>query len=281
LIAAWAGDFDETDRCMEIVAAMAERLEQPTFLWFYVYTSATQAMIAGDTDEAERLARQALEIGIDSGQPDATSQFGAQIMTVAAQRGTMGELAPLILQATVDLPSLPAFRGALAMAYAEGDRTAEARSLLEAFAATGFDLPLDVSWLTGMTCYSEAAIECRDIASAGPLFDLLKPWAVQFADTGVSTTGSVSHFLGGLACVLGRHEESNAYFEQASALHGGRTKWFAARTNLSWGRMLLERRASGDTEKAERLLTKAMADARQYGYGTVERRASMALQQVG
>ena len=161
LIAAWAGDFDETDRCMEIVASMAERLEQPTFLWYYIYTSATQAMIAGDTDEAERLAREALEIGIESGQPDAASQFGAQIMTVAAQRGTMGELAPLILQATVNLPALPAFRGALAMAYVEGDRNDEARSVLESFATTGFELPLDVSWLTGMTCSSEAAIECR------------------------------------------------------------------------------------------------------------------------
>jgi len=69
--------------------------------------------------------------------------------------------------------------------------------------------------------------------------------------------------------------------EHETLTPGERTKWFAARTNLSWGRMLLERGASGDEMKAKLLLTTAWSNARKYGYGTVERRASTALQQVG
>lgn len=60
-----------------------------------------------------------------------------------------------------------------------------------------------------------------------------------------------------------------------------KAEFFAARTNLLWGAMLAERGAMGDTEKARNLLTKAHTAAVTNGYGTVERRAEAALQQVG
>jgi hypothetical protein len=54
--------------------------------------------------------------------------------------------------------------------------------------------------------------------------------------------------------------------------------FFAARTELLWGRMLAERGAPGDTGKARDLLTRAHATAAAHRYGTVERRAAAALQ---
>jgi hypothetical protein len=58
-------------------------------------------------------------------------------------------------------------------------------------------------------------------------------------------------------------------------------KFFAARTDLSWGRVLAERRAPRDTEKARELLTKAHSAAAANGYGSVERRAATALEGLG
>ena len=58
-------------------------------------------------------------------------------------------------------------------------------------------------------------------------------------------------------------------------------KFFAARTDLLWGRMLAERKAQGDTEKARDLLTKAHTAAVVHGYGTVERRAAAASAGLG
>jgi hypothetical protein len=58
-------------------------------------------------------------------------------------------------------------------------------------------------------------------------------------------------------------------------------KSFAARTNLSWGRMLAERGSPGDAEKARALVTRAHTAAMANGYGTVERRATAALQNLG
>jgi hypothetical protein len=98
---------------------------------------------------------------------------------------------------------------------------------------------------------------------------------------GGSAQGSVSHYLGGLATVLGRYDEADAYFAQAAAFNDRvGAKFFAARTNLSWGRMLAERSASGDAEKARELLTKAQTSAAAQGYANVERRAAEALQHL-
>ena len=201
-------------------------------------------------------------------------------MVVSIQRGTMGELVPLIEQTVADNPGLPVFAAALAVAHAEADRTDDARRLLDAFAAADFDLPMDQVWITGMACYTDAAIDCRDSKYAGPLFDRLAPWADQLSTTGIAAAlGPVSHYLGGLATVLGRYDEADAYFAQSAATSDRiGVKFFAARKDLLWGRMLAERRSAGDAERARELLTRAHVVAAANGYGNVERHAVTALQ---
>ena len=122
------------------------------------------------------------------------------------------------------------------------------------------------------------AIECRDTQCAQPLFDRLAPWASQFSFSGGSAEGPVSYVLGGLATVLGRYDEGDAYFAQAAASSDRmRAKFFAARTNLAWGKMLTERNEPNDIEKARELLTKAHTAAMAYGYTILERRAHQVL----
>jgi ATP/maltotriose-dependent transcriptional regulator MalT len=150
--------------------------------------------------------------------------------------------------------------------------------MLDEFAASGFDLPLDPLWLTGMVAYAEAAIICRDPKYARPIFDLLAPWADQFSTTGITAEGPVSLVLGGLATVLGRYDDADAYFAQAAAFNDrANAKFFAANTNLAWGEMLAERNAPGDTARARELLIKAKTAAVTHGYAIVERRATQLL----
>ena len=81
--------------------------------------------------------------------------------------------------------------------------------------------------------------------------------------------------------MLGRYDEADAYFARAAAFNDrADAKFFAARTNLQWGKMLAERDAPGDTEQARHLLTKAQTVAAANGYANVERRASVALQRL-
>jgi hypothetical protein len=170
----------------------------------------------------------------------------------------------------------------LAVALAEGDRVEDAHHLLAELADADFDFPLDLAWLSGMTRCADVAIQCRDATYAGPLFDRLAPWSDQWATSaGLSSQGPVSGYLGGLAAVLGRYSEADAYFSESAALSARmKAKFFAGWTDLSWGRMLAERQAPGDTERARDLLTKAHAVAAANGYGNIERRAAAALHRL-
>jgi tetratricopeptide (TPR) repeat protein len=279
--AARAGDIDEMDRCIEIHGSMAEQLDQPIFHWGHTFVRSLRAQIAGDTDRAEELATEALQLGTDSGQPDAAIIFGAQLMIVSGQRGTMSELIPLIEQMAAETPDIPRglFASLLAKAHVEADRTDEARDLLEEFAGSAFDLPSDQIWLTGMVDFAEAAIECRDPKYARPLFDRLEPWGEQLPATGASALGPVNHYLGGLATVLGRYDDAESYFSRAAAFSRRvGAKFFAARTELLWGAMLAERGSPGDREKARDLLINAHGVSVAHGYGNVARRAADALE---
>lgn len=204
-------------------------------------------------------------------------------MIVSGQRGTMSDLVPLIEQLAAETPDISQwlFGSLLAKAHVEGGRTDKARSLLEAFAASGFDLPLDQVWLTGMVDYADAAIECGDPEYAAPLYDRLEPWAGQLPATGASALGPVSHYLGGLATVLGRYDEADAYFTEAADFSDRvGAKFFLARTRLSWGKMLAQRLGPGDAERARDLLAEAHARAVEHRYGSVERRAAEARQRL-
>ncbi|MGC9963689.1 MAG: AAA family ATPase, partial [Acidimicrobiales bacterium] len=242
--AAAAGDIDEVDRCYEIIGSTAQQVDQPTLTWQATVARSLRAQIAGDIDQAEQFATQALQIGADGGEPDAETIFGSQFMVVSLLRGTMGELVPLIEQMVADNPGLPVFAAVLALGHAEADRTDDARRLLNAFTTADFDLPMDNVWITGITLYSDAAIACRDSKYAGPLFDRLSPWVDQLSTAGITgALGPISHYLGGLATVLGRFDEADAYFAQSAAMCDRiGMKFYAARNDLWWGRMLAERR---------------------------------------
>jgi class 3 adenylate cyclase len=280
--AACSGDIVEMDRCFEIKAPLVQQLNQPFLTWVHTIQRATRALIAGDTDEAEQWATEALQVGIDSGQPDAAVIFGAQFIMVSLWRGTLGDLIPMIGQAIDDNAGLPVFVAALTLAHSEADHVEESRHLLEGFARTGFDLPLDPTWLTGMIAYADAAVEFGEPEFAGPMLELLSPFAEQWLYTDVATSGPISRTLGGLATVLRRYSEAESHFSHSvTASHRTGAKFFTARSELSWGRMLLARADSGDPETARKLLMSAHATGVLHGYGTIARRAASALADLG
>jgi tetratricopeptide (TPR) repeat protein len=277
-VASCAGDIDEMHRCYDTVGSLAEQLDQPLFNWIHAFNCALRAQFAGDIEQAEQLATKALAIGTDGGQPDANLFYGLHASAVSFDRGTLGETVPLLEQISADIPDLASgLASFLAVAHVEAGRLDDARRLLESFAATNFDHPIDTGWLGAMTQYADVAIAGRDTRYAAPLFAQLAPYPDRVVCTGVSVGASVSYHLGGLATVLGRYDE--AYFAKAAAFNDrASAKAHAARTSLSWGKMLAERNAPGDTQRARALLTKAHAAAAAHGYAAVERRAAYALQ---
>jgi class 3 adenylate cyclase len=275
------GDIHEMDRCLEIVGSVAEQVDQPIFKWGHAAHCSLRAQIAGDTVRAEQFATTAFEVASQAGQPDAFIFFAFQLGIVNLQRGTLGDLVPLIEQIGAEnADANSALVGAfLALAHAEADRTGNASHLLEEFLAGGVDLAPNNLWLTAMVAYADAAITLGDPNFAGPLFDQLAPWAEQCSSAGPTAEGPVSCYLGGLATVMGRYDEADAFFAQSAGISSRMgAKFFVARTNLLWGKMLAERKATGDVDRARELLIRARTAAVELGYGNVERRAAEALQ---
>jgi DNA-binding SARP family transcriptional activator len=281
LLAASAGDIAEMDRCYEIKARLVERLDLPFLTWVHTLQGATRALVDGDPDRGEQLAQRALQLGGDAGQPDVATVFGTQLIMVQLVRGTLGALLPLIEQVVADNP-IPVFTAVLALAHADADRFDEARSILDSFAKSGFELPLDVTWLTAMIACAETASACGDDRYAGPLLEQLAPFSDQWLCTDVSASGPVSRTVADLLTILGRYEEAERQIAEARASceRTGAT-FFGTQADLSWGRLMIMRDAHGDRDRGREVLQRVRQVGAARGYATVERRANVLLQRLG
>jgi class 3 adenylate cyclase len=277
---AQVGAFDDMARCTEIMRTLNEQLNQPMLAWVHTFSLAWLAIIRGDTDVAEQEAAKALEIGTESGQPDAEFIYGGQIMIVHHQRGLLDTLSPLIEGMASSTPNTSGvLSGALAVASLEGDRPDEARARLEAFAADGYELEMNPVWITGMAFYADAAIGLGDPVFAAPLFERLEPWSHLWADNGATAENPICHYLGGLAALLGQHDVAEQYLSRSAALcEAAGARFFLAQTQLLWGRTLTTRDRPGDVERARDLLLHAKTAAVSRGYASVAKRAAEALE---
>jgi DNA-binding SARP family transcriptional activator/tetratricopeptide (TPR) repeat protein len=278
-----AGDVASADACQETARQIADRLGQPTLQWAVTFLDAARAIIAGNCDEAERLATLAAEIGAETGQPDAGAVFATQLGSIRRMQGRGEEIVEFIRGAAAENPGIPGFATSLALFCVEVDRMDEARAATESLLVGGWDiLPSDLTWLFVGAQRAQLAAELNLVEPAQKLFDLLLPYADQYPFVSATSTCQVTHFLGLLAATLGRYEEADSFFERAVSEHGRiGAKWCLATTWLAWGESLAGRPVTPDTEKAATLLHHALNSAQEGGYGHIERRASRALGALG
>jgi class 3 adenylate cyclase/tetratricopeptide (TPR) repeat protein len=278
ICALFVGQFDRFAEHLTTVQAVAEALRQPQIVWEAKFITALQAMTRGDATEAEQLATAALEVGTASGQPDAFSFFGSQLMRVRNMQGRYGEMVPLVADAAEKNPAIPTYKAVLAVAHLEAGDEAAALELLDKAGEASFSLPQDSSWSTGMVLYARVAIELVIQDHAGKLLDLLAPFHDQIPHNGLTSSEPTAMYLGGLAAVLGQYDDAEKYFAEATDLNvRGGMRFAEAHTNLLRGRMLRARGGPSDAERARELLEQARSVSAASGYATIERRAAAEL----
>jgi DNA-binding SARP family transcriptional activator len=222
-----AGDILAARSWMAREQDIADRFRQPTTLWLRHADEANLAIIAGQLDAAEELASAALEIGRHS-EPDALVCYAAQRTCIAFERGRLGELVPLLEQASRDNPGVPGFRATLALALTEASRPEEARKLVRSRVATNFrDLPYDVTWLTVLCIHAQVSCSLRDVRAATVLYRMLEPWSEQIAFPAFGVWGPVSLYLGSLALMLGEVDAAEHHLLEAAraAIRAGAPIW--------------------------------------------------------
>jgi class 3 adenylate cyclase len=272
-VGAEGGDIERADLALERRRALADELAEPTLRWFDRFRRSCHALLRGDLAVAERLAGEASQIGGDGGQPDARMIHGAQLGVVRLYQGRGEEIVELVEEAMEANPGLPTWRPRLAAVYCWLGRTAEGAALVEEAAVDGFDhVPHDLVRSTALALYADAASMAGIKDAAASLYELMEPWADQITWTGATSHGHVRTYLGPLAATLGWNDRADEHFTLACDIQEekGMLLW-AARARLGWAEALALR---GEHDRARAEASRALALAREHGYGAIERRAA-------
>jgi eukaryotic-like serine/threonine-protein kinase len=261
------GDGPALGAALTAMAELADRARQPFFLWHVICLRVVEAAVEGRLADAERLAREALEIARmrHSVYADYMFQF-AQMVAIRWAQGRLVELEDALAPHAERFPWVPRWREAL-LATELPDPGA-ARAELERHGRYGFaDLPRDGLWLLRLSALAEASVLVGDERRAEQLYELLLPFGDRFA---LSYTqqflGSVGVRLAMLARLLRRLDEAerhaSAALERCLAL-GARPASVRARAELAT--ILRARHDSGDTARADALLAAARAECEELG----------------
>ncbi len=276
-----AGQFEQAHRCLQNMREASERLHQPTMMWTAAYREASYALAEGEPGRAEEFADAALRLGTESGQPDALSIYGTQLMVIRHQQGRMGELVSLAEHVVSTNPDMPVYRGALALAHLEAGNEVEARRIHDNAAAGGFELPVDPVWIDGIMVHAWTAIQLRASDHAERLFELLAPHRDQIPFDGVAVFAPAATFLGALAWLGGRIGEAEKLYAQGLALaQRGGMKFAQAQTQLLWGRMIASDPGPTGPARARPMLQSAHDLAVAHSYGAIQRESAALLEAV-
>ena len=250
-----AGDIDEADRCLEPAERLATELGQPGIRWFEAMHRAGRLHLAGRLQEAERLGLEALEFGRAGSQPEAAAAYAILLFQIRRDQQRLSEAEALLVDMTEQHPEVPFYRATLALQYCEVGRKAEARSILERLATSGFARPpRNHIWLNALCHCAWVCAHLSDESRAAELLDLLSPYPDQMVIVGGEPVGSLSFYVGLLARTVGKLDEAEARFAGAAAIHERlRAPVWLARSRLEWARTLTVRGRPGDAERAHKL----------------------------
>jgi tetratricopeptide (TPR) repeat protein len=175
--------------------------------------------------------------------------------------GRLDGLESLGLPTIERYPLQPGWRAALAATLGELGRVSEARAEFEQLASRDFStIPRNDVWLSTMYYLARACAWVRDGARAQSLYELLAPYANQFAVlANGGSFGSVHAPLGLLAATAGRWQEAIEHFERAIERNRATgNKPMTAITIRDYAAALVRRAAREDGGKALALFDEAI-----------------------
>jgi tetratricopeptide (TPR) repeat protein len=266
------GDVDAVNEEIARFRARETGPVHPLEAAFVINVAAMMALLAGDSETAEQLGQQALEVA-EGHNELALNFFGALMMWTWWQRGELA--APdsaydkLMAQISVRYHSAPASR---ALAHAEAGETEEALNHLRSLSA--------IDWHTIADDQSEgvsmamAAAACGVIgAAAGPyaarMYEVMRPYAgtvIVVRAPAAACMGPADHYLGLLAGTLGDLALAEVHHEAALRLaRRMESPPFVVAAEVELARTLRRRRRNGDEERVVMLLRHAEESALRLG----------------
>jgi tetratricopeptide (TPR) repeat protein len=274
------GDFEAVDRALDVMGERCEKVGAPALRWTHLWARSARERVAGRLEEAQALAERAAEII----EPDTFMIYAAQMAGINYERGHSDESLDLMEAAAEDFPGISGFKPAVALARIHGGDLEGARADHEAWLDRGIDsITHDQAEHAGLIITAEVAFALRETRAMDELYERLSRSSGMCVWNGAIGYNAIEHYLGGVAALLGRHDDAIAHFESAREvqLRIPAPLW-QARTLHWWGRTLLDRGGPGDAERARELLEEAVTLAEAHGgEGTAREARELAAAAVG
>jgi hypothetical protein len=196
--------------------AIAARVGEPRMRWTVGIYETFEATMAARLDDAERIAGETLDLGLQIGEPDAFAIYATQYFVIGTFAGRHAELFPVVEQAASGALAEPTLKVAYAIICEAVGRDDTAREILAEGVDAGFaNLPRDMLWVTSVIGYAVLAIELQDADAAAQLFPIIEPLAAEVAFNGATSQGPIAAYLGKLASLLGNHDLADTYLRDA------------------------------------------------------------------
>lgn len=212
------GDIDGVDQELFAYDGLVGEMRQDLYVFRSRVFHAMRVLVDGDLDGADRLSREAYELGQGVQSIVAAVYRSAQALLIERLRGRPGTAELLYRKVLEAYPSVGALRVGLAALCADFGRRDEAANAFERIAPENFRaIPRDNNWLAGIALAAEVCVSLGDRARGAVLYDMLHPFAGRnaVAGSGAAFNGCVSRQLGQLAALLGKPVDARRYFNDA------------------------------------------------------------------
>jgi hypothetical protein len=262
------GDRATIDATVDAAERLAARLRRPHLEVRASVLRATQTLISGRLDDAERQIAAIGEYVTAHGLP-AQGEIATMTFQLYYERGTLAALEPLLAQMVADQPLIVAWRVALLTVYTATDRLDDAREHVVTLAADDFAMvPRDVLWVPAIAGIATAAADTGERDIAEQAYNYMLPFRDTVIVTGASAVLPVASGIGVAAAALGRFDDADQLFadgvDVAERL-GAPT--FVATSRARWATSLLDSDRPGDVPRAKVLAEQALVTAEELGLG--------------
>jgi len=260
-----AGEMAEARAEHELLQALARALRQPLYDHFALGWEVVWAQGSGRVAEAERLARQAHELGRRAQARDADTIYAAQLLTLRRREDRLAEYVSTVENFIERHPALVAWRAVLPLAHLLNGERDEGLAAFEELAHDDFAaIPHDMFWFTAVCVASEACALIGDAERARQLYALLIPYRDRMVQvTQAACFGSAERFLGLLASTYGDVDRAAEHFQAALEKNFRRGVLpLIPFIRVEFAQMLL---AAGRPEPARELLEQALQEAEAAG----------------
>jgi class 3 adenylate cyclase len=268
LDALYSADRDELDRRVAEHSAAADRSRVPTYVVNAISLTALLAALDGRFDDAIALANDMRDRARALENRVMLANVGVLLLPVYREQGRLAELEPATRRIATAATAVPSWKAGYAWLLAETGRLDDARDVLLGL----LDDPLaerdDV-----IRRYLRCALAETAVRTGPP--SAIESTAARVADEddggsvilgNLAYHGCVDRYLGLVALALARPDEAVTRHESAITAHEAmRSPPWVTRSRYDLARALIARGASGDGERAGRLLNEAVETATELG----------------